>query len=213
MESIAIKGTVRTDLGTKYAKQLRREGQVPCVVYGGEETIHFSAPTLSFRDLVYTSTVYIAKIEVDGKEIEAVMQDIQFDPVTDAITHIDFIQLVDGKPVTVNAPVRLNGNARGVRNGGKLKQFMRTLRVKALPQDIPASIELDITDLRIGQSIRVSSVDAKGFEILSAENAVIVTIKTARNAVDEEEEDEDEGAEGAAEGEGAEAATEEASAE
>lgn len=211
MDSIAIKGTVRTDLGTKYAKHLRREGQVPCVVYGGEETIHFSAPTLSFRDLVYTSTVHIAKIELDGKEVEAVMQDIQFDPVTDAITHIDFIQLVEGKPVTVNAPVRLNGNARGVRNGGKLKHFMRYLRVKALPENIPASIELDIADLRIGQTIRVSSVEAKGFEILSAANAVIVTIKTARNAVDEDE-DEDEGAEGE-EGAAAEAATEEASAE
>ncbi len=210
MESVAIKGTVRTDLGSKYAKQLRREGQVPCVVYGGEETIHFSAPTLSFRDIVYTSSVYIAEIELDGKKVEAVIQDIQFDPVTDSIKHIDFIQLVDGKPVTVNAPVRLNGNARGVRNGGKLKHFLRYLKVKALPQDIPASIELDVSDLRIGQTIRVSQVTAGNYSILNAENAVIVTIKTARNAVDEEEEDED--AEGA-EGEGAEAAAEEASAE
>ncbi len=208
MESIAIKGSVRTDLGSKYAKQLRREGQVPCVVYGGEESIHFSAPTLSFRDLVYTSNVYIAKIELGEKTVEAVVQDIQFDPVTDNIKHIDFIELVDGKPVTVNAPVRLNGNARGVRNGGKLKHFLRYLKVNALPQDIPASIDLDISELRIGQAIRVSEVNANKFSILNAENAVIVTIKTARNAVDEEEEDEE-----GAEGEGAEAAAEEASAE
>lgn len=211
MDSVAIKGTVRTDLGTKFAKNLRREGQVPCVVYGGEQTIHFSAPTLSFRDLVYTSSVHIAEIELDGKKVEAVMQDIQFDPITDAITHIDFIELVDGKPVTVSTPVRLNGNARGVRNGGKLKHFMRYLRVKALPQDIPASIELDVTDLRIGQSIRVSAVasDSK-YSILNAENAVIVTIKTARNAVEDEEEEGEEGAEGEA---APEAAAEEASAE
>lgn len=204
MDSVAIKGTVRTDLGTKYAKQLRREGQVPCVIYGGEEIIHFSAPTLSFRDLVYTSSVYIAEVEVEGKKYQAVMQDIQFDPVTDNITHIDFVQLVDGKEVTVNIPVRLNGNARGVRNGGKLKQFLRHLKVKALPQDMPASIELDITDLRIGQAIRVSSVEADKYSILNAGSAVIVTIKTARNAVDDSDEDE----EGEGEAEGAEASAE-----
>lgn len=198
MNSIAIKGTVRTDLGSKYAKQLRREGQVPCVVYGGEETIHFSAPILSFRDLVYTSAVHIAEIELDGKKVQAVVQDMQFNPITDNLVHMDLVELVEGKPVTVLSPVRLNGNARGVRNGGKLKHFLRYLKVKALPQDIPASIELDISELRIGQTIRVNQVSAGKFSILNAENAVIVTIKTARNAVDDaEEEGEEETAEGA----------------
>lgn len=209
MNSIAIKGTVRTDLGTKYAKNLRKEGQVPCVVYGGEETIHFSAPILAFRDLVYTSMLHKAEIELDGKKVEAVVQDMQFDPLTDELVHMDLVELVEGKEVTVQAPVRLNGNARGVRNGGKLKHFLRYLKVKALPQDIPASIELDITDLRIGQAIRVGTVKSDKYAVLNAESAVIVTIKTARNAVDEA--DEDEGEEAAAEG--AEAPAAEASAE
>ncbi|TNE26314.1 MAG: 50S ribosomal protein L25/general stress protein Ctc [Bacteroidetes bacterium] len=198
MNSIAIKGTVRTDLGTKYAKNLRKEGQVPCVVYGGEETIHFSAPILAFRDLVYTSMVHKAEIELDGKKVEAVVQDMQFDPLTDELVHMDLVELVEGKEVTVQAPVRLNGNARGVRNGGKLKHFLRYLKVKALPQDIPASIELDITDLRIGQAIRVGAVKTDKYAVLNAESAVIVTIKTARNAVeDTDEEDGDDAAEGA----------------
>ncbi|GGH67670.1 50S ribosomal protein L25/general stress protein Ctc [Phaeocystidibacter marisrubri] len=198
MNSIAIKGTVRTDLGTKYAKNLRKEGQVPCVVYGGEETIHFSAPILAFRDLVYTSMVHKAEIELDGKKVEAVVQDMQFDPLTDELVHMDLVELVEGKEVTVQAPVRLNGNARGVRNGGKLKHFLRYLKVKALPQDIPASIELDITDLRIGQAIRVGAVKTDKYAVLNAESAVIVTIKTARNAVEDTDEEEgDDAAEGA----------------
>lgn len=194
MNSVAIKGTVRTDLGTKTAKALRREGQVPCVVYGGSETIHFSAPILSFRDLVYTSVVNKAAIELDGKTIEAVVQDMQFHPLTDELVHMDLVELVPGKEVTVQAPVRLNGNARGVRNGGKLKHFLRFLKVKALPENVPASIELDIADLRIGQTIRVSAVPTNNFTLLNAENAVIVSIKTARNAVNEEDDEEEEGA-------------------
>lgn len=196
MNSVAIKGTVRTDLGSKYAKQLRREGQVPCVVYGGEETIHFSAPAMAFRDLVYTSYVHKAIIELDGKSVEAVVQDMQFDALTDELVHMDLVELIEGKEVTVQSPVRLNGNARGVRNGGKLKHFLRYLKVKALPQDIPASIELDITDLRIGQTIRVNQVSSEKYAVLNAPSAVIVTIKTSRNAVDESDEEE-EGAEGA----------------
>lgn len=198
MNSVAIKGTVRTDLGTKFAKQLRREGQVPCVVYGGEETIHFSAPILSFRDIVYTSEVHRVEIELDGKKVEAVVQDMQFDPITDELTHMDLVQLVAGKEVTVMTPVRLQGNARGVRNGGKLKHFLRYLKVKALPENIPASIVLDIAELRIGQTIRVGAVPANNFSILNVETAVVVSIKTARNAVEDEEEgDEEEAAEGA----------------
>jgi large subunit ribosomal protein L25 len=204
MKSVEIQGTLRTEVGSKYAQAERKAGNVPCVIYGGEAPVHFSAPILAFKSLVYTPEAKTATITVDGKTVEAVIQDMQFHPVTDALIHIDFIQLVEGKAVTMNIPVVLNGQARGVLNGGKLKMVLRTLSVRALPNEMPESIELNITNLRIGKSIRVSDVVPAGFEILNADTAVIVTIKKARGAVDDDDEDE----EGAAEEGGAEAAAE-----
>jgi large subunit ribosomal protein L25 len=208
MKSVEIKGNVRTDVGSKYAKAERKAGNVPCVVYGGEAPIHFSAPVLAFKGLVYTAEAKTAKITIGDTSVEAVIQDMQFHPVTDQLMHIDFIQLVEGKPVTMNIPVVLNGQARGVLNGGKLKTILRQLSVRAIPGQFPDSIELDITELRIGKSIRVSDVTPSGYEILNADTAVIVTVKKARGAVDDDDEDE----EGAAE-EGAEATAEAAAEE
>ena len=208
MKSVEIKGNVRTDVGSKYAKAERKAGNVPCVVYGGEAPIHFSAPVLAFKGLVYTAEAKTAKITIGDTSLEAVIQDMQFHPVTDQLMHIDFIQLVEGKPVTMNIPVVLNGQARGVLNGGKLKTILRQLSVRAIPGQFPDSIELDITELRIGKSIRVSDVTPSGYEILNADTAVIVTVKKARGAVEDEDEDE----EGAAE-EGAEATAEAAAEE
>ena len=204
MKSVEIQGTPRTELGSKYAQAERKAGIVPCVIYGGETPVHFSAPILAFKTLVYTPEAKTATITVDGKTVEAVIQDMQFHPVTDALMHIDFIQLVEGKVVTMNIPVVLHGQARGVLNGGKLKMVLRTLSVRALPNELPDNIQLDITNLRIGKSIRVSDVVPAGYEILNADTAVIVTVKKARGAMDDENEDE----EGAAEEGGTEAAAE-----
>jgi len=197
MKSVEIQGNVRTEVGSKFAKAERKAGNVPCVVYGGEAPIHFSAPTLAFRGLVYTAEAKTAKITVGDTTVEAVIQDIQFHPVTDQLMHIDFIQLVDGKAVTMNIPVVLHGQARGVLNGGKLKTILRQLSVRAVPGQFPESIELNIAELRIGKSIRVSDVPSEGFEILNADTAVIVTVKKARGAVEEDEDEDEEGAEGA----------------
>ena len=201
MKSVEIKGNVRTDVGSKYAKAERKAGNVPCVVYGGEAPIHFSAPVLAFKGLVYTAEAKTAKITIGDTSVEAVIQDMQFHPVTDQLMHIDFIQLVEGKPVTMNIPVVLNGQARGVLNGGKLKTILRQLSVRAIPGQFPDSIELDITELRIGKSIRVSDVTPSGYEILNADTAVIVTVKKARGAMDDEDEEgsAEEGAEATAE--------------
>jgi large subunit ribosomal protein L25 len=191
MNSVVIPGTVRNTLGTKEAKLLRKSGNVPCVVYGGESPIHFSAPTPSFKHLVYTPEAKVAEIQLDGNTVKAVMQDIQFHPVTDEILHIDFIQLVEGKPVVYEVPVNLNGTARGVRNGGKMKVVLRKIVIKATPENMIDGINVDITNLRIGQSVRVSDLPTNNFEIVSAGTAVIVTIKTSRTAVadtDDEEE-------------------------
>ena len=201
MKSVEIQGNERTNFGSKYAQLERKAGNVPCVIYGGEAPIHFSAPTLAFKGLVYTAEAKTAKVTVGDTTVEAVIQDLQFHPVTDQLMHIDFIQLVEGKPVTMDIPVVLHGQARGVLNGGKLKSVLRKLSVRAVPGKLPESVDLDINDLRIGKSIRVSDVKSEGFEILNASTAVIVTVKKARGAVDDDEDEEgaEEGAEATAE--------------
>ena len=136
MISVAINATEREDLGGKFARKLRKQGEVPCVVYGGEAPVHFSAPTLAFRELIYTPLAKKAAIEVGGKTVEAIVQDIQFHPVTDEILHIDFYQLFDDKLVTMQIPVKLQGSSVGVMKGGSLRFPMRKLSVRALPADL-----------------------------------------------------------------------------
>ncbi|WP_286813176.1 MULTISPECIES: 50S ribosomal protein L25/general stress protein Ctc [unclassified Maribacter] len=209
MKSITIKGSERESVGKKATKALRNAGKVPCVVYGGDKPLHFSADELTFRDLVYTPNAHTVAIELEGKEtVNAVLQDIQFHPVTDAIIHIDFYQLFDDKMVTMNIPVRLQGNSPGVRNGGRLLFRKRKLAIKALPSKLPDFFDIDISKLRIGQNISVGSLLSDDFTILHPENQVVVQVKTARTAVVTDDEDEDE--EGA---EGAEGASEEATQE
>ena len=202
MKSITIKGSQRESVGKVATKALRNAGKVPCVVYGGETPIHFSAPELAFKDLVYTPDVHTVVIALeDGTNINAVLQDIQFHPVTDRILHIDFYQIFDDKEITMNIPVRLVGNSRGVRNGGVLRFVNRKLRVKAIPANLPDYIEADITELRIGNKLYVTALTDDAYTIMHPDNTVVVQVRTSRNAVDEADEDEDEDAE-----EGAEAA-------
>ncbi|MGB2761064.1 MULTISPECIES: 50S ribosomal protein L25/general stress protein Ctc [Maribacter] len=200
MKSITIKGSERESVGKKATKALRNAGKVPCVVYGGDKPLHFSAEELAFRDLVYTPNAHTVAIELDGgASLKAVMQDIQFHPVTDAIIHIDFYQLFDDKMVTMDIPVRLQGNSPGVRNGGRLLFRKRKLSIKALPAKLPDFFDIDISKLKIGQNISVSSLLNDDFTILHPESQVVVQVKTARTAVvvDDEDEDGEEGAEGA----------------
>ena len=202
MKSITIKGSERESVGKKATKALRNAGKVPCVVYGGDKPLHFSADELAFRDLVYTPNAHTVAIELDGgASVRAVMQDIQFHPVTDAIIHIDFYQLFDDKMVTMDIPVRLEGNSPGVRNGGRLLFRKRKLAIKALPDKLPDFFDIDISKLKIGQNISVGSLLNDDFSILHPDTTVVVQVKTARTAVviDDEDEDGEEGAEGAAE--------------
>ncbi len=209
MQSITINGSKRESVGKVATKALRNAELVPCVLYGGEAPIHFSAEEKSFKSLVYTPNAHTVVIELGGGEkYEAVMQDIQFHPVTDRILHIDFYQLFEDKPVTMQIPVRLQGSAPGVMNGGRLMFRKRKLTVKALPADLPDVINVDISKLRIGGNISVADVLSNNFTFLHPDNTTIVQVKTSRNVVDEEEEteEEEEGAEGA-EGGDAEAPT------
>lgn len=202
MKSITIKGSQRESVGKVSTKALRNAGKVPCVLYGGESPLHFSAEEISFRDLVYTPNAHTAVIELeDGQKFDAVLQDIQFHPVTDKILHIDFYQLFKDKPVTMNIPVRLEGNSPGVRNGGRLLFRKRKLSIKALPELLPDFITVDISKLRIGGTIAVETLLSDDFTILHPDSTAVVQVKASRTSVaDEEEDDEEEGTEGTAEG-------------
>lgn len=220
MKSITIKGSKRESVGKKASKALRNAGMVPCVVYGGEKPLHFSAHELAFRDLVYTPNAHTVVVVLeDGKKLQAIMQDIQFHPVNDKILHVDFYQLFPDKELTMNIPVKLLGNSPGVRNGGRLLFRKRLLAIKALPDNLPDFFDIDISTLKIGDNITVESLLNDKFSILHPETTVVVQVKTARAAIvveeDEEEGDEIEGAEGAegAEGEATAAETADAATE
>ena len=208
MKSITIKGSKRESVGKVATKALRNAGKVPCVLYGGENAIHFSADEISFKKLVYTPNVHTAVIELEsGETFDAILQDIQFHPVSDRILHIDFYQLFAGKPVTMTIPVKLSGNSKGVLDGGRLLFTNRKLNVRALPKDFPDFIDVDITPLKIGDNVSIADVADEKLEFLHPDNMAIVRVAMARTAVatDDEEEGE-EGEEGAEEG--AEAAAE-----
>ena len=199
MKSISIKGSKRESVGKKATKALRNAGQVPCVIYGGDQPLHFSAPELAFKNLVYTPDAHTVEIELDGTKVRAILQDIQFHPVTDRIMHIDFYQIFDDKEVTMTIPVRFTGNSKGVRNGGVLRKNNRKLRVKALPDNLPDFIEADITELKIGNKLYVTALEAEDYKFMHPDNTVVCQVRTSRVAiVDDEDEDEEEGAEGEA---------------
>lgn len=210
MKTIAIEGTLREELGSKNAKQLRKEGKVPCVIYGGDKNIHFYADEMSFKELIYTAEAHTVAISLGSDTHKAVIRDVQYHPVTDALEHVDFYEFVPGRIITIEAPINLIGNARGVRNGGRLKVNLRKLRVKATEENLPSAIDINIEDLRIGQAIRVQDVTTEGYIIDHEPQRTILTIQTARNAVvdTEEEEGEEEETEAAAEGEAAETTAE-----
>lgn len=195
MKVAQLSGSLRTSVGKKDAKALRDAERVPCVIYGQGTQTHFSASKNDVEKLVFTPEVYQVEIEIDGKKSKAIIQDIQQDPIKDTIRHIDFYELDDKKPVKVGLPVRLTGASRGVLAGGKLLQVFRRLTVVALPSALPDSVLIDITKLRIGQSIRVSQIEADGLKFLEPANAVVVSVKMARGAAkgsdaDDEEEEE-----------------------
>jgi large subunit ribosomal protein L25 len=197
MKSITINGLKRESVGKVATKALRNAGKVPCVVYGGDAPIHFSADDIAFKNLVYTPDVHTVVVALeDGTKVECILQDIQFHPVNDRILHIDFYQIFNNKEVMMEIPVRIVGNSRGVRNGGVLRIVNRKLRVKALPKDLPDFIEADITEMRIGNKMYIGAIAQDNFKIMHGENTVICQVRTSRTAVTELEEAEEETQEG-----------------
>ena len=195
MQSITIKGSKRESVGKASTKALRNAGMVPCVIYGGEQPIHFSAEENAFRNLVYTPNVYTASIDIDGQQVSAILQDIQFHPVTDKILHIDFYQLFEDKPVTMTIPVKLTGTSPGVLNGGSLRFTNRKLRVKALPANLPDFVTADISKLRIGNKLYITSLETNDYTFMHPDNTVVVQVRASRNAAVGSDVEEDEATE------------------
>ena len=203
MKTIEIKGHLRESLGTKTAKQLRREGQVPCVAYGGDKNVHFHSDERELNKLIYTPNVYQVNLDIDGQKLIVVMRNPEFHPVKDNLLHLDFIEILPGKLTTMRIPLNLTGASAGVKNGGVLRHNAKKLLVRGLIENIPDEILVDITTMAIGDSKKVGELDIKDLEILESDNRVVVAVKTSRKAVTTEDEEEgeegtEEGAEGAA---------------
>ncbi len=203
MKTIEIIGYKRANLGKSESKKLRDEGMVPCVVYGGEEQIHFYAPAILFRELVYTAEAHFVKLNVEGTEIDAILQDIQFHPVSEMILHVDFLQWAAGTPIKMHIPVHLTGRSPGVVGGGTLILKRRNLLVKSLPKHMPEHIDVSIETLDFGKAVKVKDVATEDFEILDAPQASIAVVEIPRalrgKTSTEEGEEEAEGAEEATE--------------
>lgn len=180
MKSLEINGKLREITGKKEAKKLRTLEMVPCVIYGNDETIHFSAPFSEFRALVYTPDVYVAKLLIDGKEYETILQDMQWHPVEEKLLHADFLMISDKKPVKLELPVNITGSAKGIKAGGKLKVNVRKMKVKGIVKDMPDAILVDVSDLDVGQSFKVGDIKIEGLEILAPKTNVIATVAVTR---------------------------------
>ena len=194
MKVSQLSGSLRANVGKKDATALRNEGLVPCVLYGQGTQTHFSVKDIAIEKLVFNPDVFQIELDIDGQKAKAIIQELQQNPVTDKVVHVDFLQLDENKPVKVALPVRLTGSSRGVMAGGKLLQVFRRLKVIGLPKDLPDAIVIDISKLRIGQSIRVGNIEIPGLKFTDAKSAVVVSVKMARGAskaaeMDDEDED------------------------
>ena len=196
MKSFALSSEAR-EISKIANRALRNQGKVPCVLYGGEKQVYFSVSENDLNKLVNTPAVYIVEIDFEGTVYKAILQDIQFHPLTDRINHVDFLQVFEDKEVTMNIPVNFNGSAIGVKNGGNLVIRRRSIKTRALPSNLPDAIEVNIEDLKIGKTIFIGDIRNDNYTYLASDKAVVVSVKMARGAVLDDEEEDGEGEEGA----------------
>ena len=184
MKSITIKGSERESVGKVATKALRNAGLVPCVLYGGNQAVHFSAEVMAFKNLVYTPNAHTVEIDLGkGKSFNAILQDIQVHPVSDKILHIDFFQLFDDKEITMEVPVKIVGTSQGVLAGGVLRLNTRKLKVKALPKNLPDFIEADITPLEMGNKLYVTKLVNENYKLIHPDNTVVAQVRISRAAM------------------------------
>lgn len=183
MKSITIKGSERESVGKAATRAARNAGMVPCVLYGGDQPVHFTAESKLFKDLVYTPNVHTVVIDLNGKTYNAILQDIQFHPVNDRILHLDFYQLHDDKEITMEVPVKVVGTSPGVLGGGVLRLNQRKLKVKALPSNLPDFVEANISGLEMGNKLYVTKIETKDFKLLHPDNTVVAQVRISRAAM------------------------------
>ncbi len=180
MKSFEIKGNLRQVTGKKDSKRLRTEELVPCVLYGGGDPVHFSVPFSEFRGLVYTPEVFVVNLDIEGQGCQAILQDMQWHPVEEKLMHADFLRIEEKKPVKIELPVTIAGTAKGIKTGGKLKVNLRKIKVKGLVKNLPDSVTIDVSDLDVGQSIKVGDLHIDGVEFLAVKTNVVVTVSVTR---------------------------------
>ncbi|NNF01279.1 MAG: 50S ribosomal protein L25, partial [Bacteroidia bacterium] len=180
MQLVKIEGTKREEIAKAAVKAVRNEGKVPCVLYGGDEVVHFAVNALDFNKLLFTANTYIIELEIAGKSYKAIMKEKQFHPVTDKLVHVDFLQIHDNAPIIVPIPVKLVGAAEGVKQGGRLVTKLRKVNLKGFPAAIPDSVEVNIGPLDIGDSIRVRDINIDGVELTDQPSNVIVGVRVTR---------------------------------
>ena len=180
MKSVQLSGSLRTNVGKVNAKAVREKGNVPCVIYGGKEQIHFEADIRAFKPVIFTPNAHIVEIDLGGKVYKTVLQEAQYHKINDKLIHADFLEIVDGKPVTANIPVVIVGQSEGVKKGGKLVLKMRKLKARGIADKLPDAIEIDITKLDIGDSVAVGDITVDGATLLNAKNVSVVSVTTTR---------------------------------
>ncbi len=180
MKSIAISGSLRENVGKRDAKELRYQGKVPAVLYGGKQQYHFSVSATDLKPVIYTPDVHFVDLDIDGSKFQAIVQEAQFHPLTDQVRHVDFLELDDEKEVALNVPIKLTGTSPGVKMGGKLVQKLRNLRVKALPKHLPQYIEVSQNTLEVGKSVRVGEIQLEKAKVLNNTDDTIVSVIMSR---------------------------------
>jgi large subunit ribosomal protein L25 len=186
MKTITIEGQIRTEFGKTATRQLRSEEKVPAVIYGGAKEINFSAPATAFKNIVYTPDFMLTEVKVGDASYQCVLKDVQFDKVSDSLIHVDFLELVGDKKVTVNIPLKFTGVPAGVKEGGKLMVKMKSLKVKTLPEHLLENIEMDLTDLQLNENVRVQDVKAPNMEILNSPRIPVASVSMTRQLKQEE---------------------------
>ncbi|MFH0896278.1 MAG: 50S ribosomal protein L25 [Bacteroidota bacterium] len=185
MKTVSMSGSLRANVGKKDAKTLRREGRVPCVVYGVENQIHFSLVEKEFNVLLFTPYSHIVDLDLEGKKLKAILQDVQFHPVSEQVLHVDFLQVTDDKPVTTSLLVTLKGTPAGVLKGGRMIKKMRKIKVKALIKDLPDEIEINMAPLEIGDTVKVSDMERPNITFIENPSTVVAMVRTTRVVVEE----------------------------
>jgi len=180
MKAISMSGSPRANVGKTDAKSIRKSGKVPCVLYGGKEQIHFSANQADFKPLLFTPEVHTVNLDIDGSSHKAILQDVQYHPINDALMHADFLAVDEKKPIVISIPVRVVGNSVGVRAGGKLTIKVRKMKVRGLLNDLPDGIDIDISNLEIGQSVKVRDLKNDKLQLLDAPNVAVVSVNATR---------------------------------